>query len=715
MEYKVFISYSRTNSAERCALVCELSKIKLDPLYDKGEISPGTGIHEKISELIDQADCVVTMLTEDGLKSREVREELTRAHERHKKIIPIVDRQQLTKFPLSSFLQDVDHIPYNRKDFDSVITALIPKLTLEHYLKLVIEKVERGALYVIIDPRFKFLSDPQQVYIEPKCITWLPSMGLNSAITVKDFVKDADKDERPVLILGNYGMGKSFFVREYVIEHAHSRIGKNDARIPIFYPLRRFSEDGGNIPIVDHLKRYIKSEYKSSVWEKNDFSELLKKGRLLVVLDGIDEIPFIQDSDPLEYLRDFRELLKEGHNQLIVTSRPGLFSTQREEINQLDWNQCEIQPWSDEDIKQYIFDSQTALQNSSPENFVNKILKTSNLAKLAKTPLYACMMLVASDEIMHLDGETITVTSLYNRFTEQYFKANENRSIFKKKIATKMKCLEVVAWHMFSKNEKMTRCEELRGVLNRELLSEDSSTLFEFLETELGVYSLMILDDEKRLRFSHDSFHPYFAARYLANSLQKDSSELLRLLEKNRLTRDAIKFLAGLLVDKQEDVSELRHLLSASKPEKVKSSLALLIHEMGSDLNYKDLDDVVLSGEDLSGMRANHASLNSSFLIGTTLKGADFQNASFRQTDLSGAYVDGANFRGCDLSMAIVKNLKAGSSPPWFSGATFNYARMSSKDLNLIKSWLYTELSNFPDLKSVIKKTEKSLDKAAIL
>jgi hypothetical protein len=125
MAFKVFISYSWSNSAERAALVSEISKIpSASVLVDKASIGPGDPIHQTISKMLDAADGVIVLLTQEGLRSREVLDEISRAHERGKFIIPIV-KEGMRLESLPWYLRDLNFIPYNGRNFDAVAESIV--------------------------------------------------------------------------------------------------------------------------------------------------------------------------------------------------------------------------------------------------------------------------------------------------------------------------------------------------------------------------------------------------------------------------------------------------------------------------------------------------------------------------------------------------------------------------------------------------------------
>src|SRR6478609_6649416 len=128
MPCKVFISYSWSNSAERRALEAEIGSVRgTQVLVDRNLIRPGDPIHSKISRAIDIADCIVVLLTDEGLASTEVRDEISRAHAQGRLIVPVVaEGVSLERLPW--FLRDVSWISYNPRDFDSVASKIAERI-----------------------------------------------------------------------------------------------------------------------------------------------------------------------------------------------------------------------------------------------------------------------------------------------------------------------------------------------------------------------------------------------------------------------------------------------------------------------------------------------------------------------------------------------------------------------------------------------------------
>ncbi|WP_169817616.1 toll/interleukin-1 receptor domain-containing protein [Chlorobaculum limnaeum] len=124
----MFVSYSWSNSAERRALQAEIGELEgISVLVDKNYIKPGDQIHARVAQMIDAADYVVVLLTTEGLSSPEVRDELSRCHDRGKRIIPVaMEGTPLEDLPW--FLRDVRVIKYNHRNFDAVVEELLALL-----------------------------------------------------------------------------------------------------------------------------------------------------------------------------------------------------------------------------------------------------------------------------------------------------------------------------------------------------------------------------------------------------------------------------------------------------------------------------------------------------------------------------------------------------------------------------------------------------------
>ena len=97
MAYKVFISHSTQDQGLVIALANLLSKYGVEVAVAEWYLSPGERLDKKMITLIEESDCVVILLTQNGMRSQWVHQEIGFALNRKKTIIPLVEKGIRTK------------------------------------------------------------------------------------------------------------------------------------------------------------------------------------------------------------------------------------------------------------------------------------------------------------------------------------------------------------------------------------------------------------------------------------------------------------------------------------------------------------------------------------------------------------------------------------------------------------------------------------------
>jgi TIR domain len=115
-QLKIFVSYSWSDSWVRSSLVERLERIgNVKPIYDRESVRPDSiSVHEKILDDLIQSDVVLAVLTDQSLKSVEVREELSLAYEWHVPFMFVRDTNVSEKLPW--FLKDPSFIQFDLQD-----------------------------------------------------------------------------------------------------------------------------------------------------------------------------------------------------------------------------------------------------------------------------------------------------------------------------------------------------------------------------------------------------------------------------------------------------------------------------------------------------------------------------------------------------------------------------------------------------------------------
>lgn len=121
-------------------------------------------------------------------------------------------------------------------------------------------------------------------------------------------------DYLKLMILGKPGSGKTTFFQHVVIECNNGTLLAD--RVPIFIKLRDFVRKARNIGDFS-LKRHIGFHLQDCT--KPEVEKLLKAGKVLLLLDGLDEVP---EADGNAIVNEIEDLSNNyDQNQLIITCR----------------------------------------------------------------------------------------------------------------------------------------------------------------------------------------------------------------------------------------------------------------------------------------------------------------------------------------------------------------------------------------------------------
>jgi hypothetical protein len=92
MAYKVFISHSTRDRGLVINLANLLTKLGVEPFVAEWYLGPGEQIDKKVFSQIEKADCMIVLLTRNGIRSNWVQQEVGYAIKNRKLIIPIVEK-----------------------------------------------------------------------------------------------------------------------------------------------------------------------------------------------------------------------------------------------------------------------------------------------------------------------------------------------------------------------------------------------------------------------------------------------------------------------------------------------------------------------------------------------------------------------------------------------------------------------------------------------
>lgn len=150
MAYKVFISHSVRDQGLVISLANLLSKFGVEVFVAEWYLALGEPLDKKVFEQIRKSDCVVALLTRNGVRSNWVQQEVGYSLQCNKSVIPIVEKGIDPK-DLAA-LQGREYIEYDPYQYHQ---ALIELSTYVRSLK--VKKEEREKALLVLGGLFAFL------------------------------------------------------------------------------------------------------------------------------------------------------------------------------------------------------------------------------------------------------------------------------------------------------------------------------------------------------------------------------------------------------------------------------------------------------------------------------------------------------------------------------------------------------------------------------
>lgn len=150
MAYRVFISHSTQDQGLVISLANLLSKFEVEPFVAEWYLTPGERLDEKVLEQIKKSDCIVALLTRNGIRSNWVQQEIGYSLQQEKLVIPIVEKGIDSK-DLAA-LQGKEYIEYDPYQYHQALTKL------STYLKsLKLKKQEKEKALLVLGGLLAFV------------------------------------------------------------------------------------------------------------------------------------------------------------------------------------------------------------------------------------------------------------------------------------------------------------------------------------------------------------------------------------------------------------------------------------------------------------------------------------------------------------------------------------------------------------------------------
>lgn len=351
-----------------------------------------------------------------------------------------------------------------------------------------------------------------------------------------------------LLVLGGPGVGKSTFLRKVGLEALKRKRGAFQPNcLPVFLELQRFKSSEVTI------EQLILNEFATCGFpEPQAFTQaMLKKGKLLILLDGLDEVPKDVEDHVIAQIRDFVDLHR--NNRFIASCRIAAYKGGFPRFKDVA-----MAAFEDAQIQQFIqrwFRSPKDQEEKTADRCWELLQRPDYAAAkdLAQTPLLLTLLCTVYDKSLDFPKNR---SALYGEALDVLLKewAAEKRiqrdPIYQElSLELERELLADIAYDSFAVNQlffnKRDTTQRIKAFLVNNLNAPkhlDSEKVLEAIEVQQGI---LVERAREVYSFSHLTFQEYLTAQYIVDNQQ------IEWLVTNHLTddrwREVFVLVAGLM------------------------------------------------------------------------------------------------------------------------------------------------------------------------
>jgi WD40 repeat protein/3',5'-cyclic AMP phosphodiesterase CpdA len=500
----------------------------------------------------------------------------------------------------------------------------------------------------------------------------------NSFVQVREWLTGAYG--RFVLILGDFGTGKTFLMRQLARDLAQPGSGVT----PLLVELRPL-EKARSIDelMAAHLTRMGIDDLRLPA-----FRHMLATGRIVLLFDGFDELAGRVSYD--RALEHFDTLLEAagGEARIVVTSRTSHFENENQVRKKLGekaadvggaLRYCRVQRFDEDKIRLFLLNRFGEPEEA--ERWFELLHDVNDLLGLSEYPRMLTFITDLDrqelEKARNHEGK-ITAATLYRKVVVDKWLDHEYRRLSPKGAEPlldpkqRLDALTHFAMLLWTRTDRWVTVTELSQQTTGLLLTlaPEKAAEAAIAAHQIGSGTLLVRDDEGRFGFSHQSIMEWLIANRASRELvDKKESTTLAQAELSPLMAE---FLVGLQPELAFEWADTALAKAESESPRLKAN-ALRIRERIAPgqgrTAHAESGRLNLSGQDL-----RQEDLSRVDLRGADLRLANLTDQQFAGKDLTGTLLDGAVLERADLTRAILANA-------WMEGANLSEARLLGADV----------------------------------
>jgi predicted NACHT family NTPase len=356
----------------------------------------------------------------------------------------------------------------------------------------------------------------------------LPSfdrIGLSRITDKRILGVDAVRHHPKLMVLGKPGSGKTTFLKYIAIQCSSGNLLGN--LVPIFITIRDFAEAKNQPSCLEFIAKVL-SSYSIT---DTQITEVIKQGKALILLDGLDEII---EKDTHRVIKEIREFSDQYHtNQFVITCRLAAREYMFEAFTEV-----EVADFNDKQIQTFVTKWFQAKESDTAERFMEQLRSNPPIRELATNPLLLTLLLLEFEDSGDFPNGRV---ELYKQgIATLLIKWDAKRGIVRDQVyrnlsvLRKKDLLSQIALTTFERKEFFLKkkdfghyiAEFIRNLpdaqTDPETLLLDSEAVLKLIEVQHG---LLVERARGIYSFSHLTVQEYFTARRIVKSSEPQALE----------------------------------------------------------------------------------------------------------------------------------------------------------------------------------------------
>jgi len=487
--------------------------------------------------------------------------------------------------------------------------------------------------------------------------------------------------EKLIPIVGDYGSGKSAFCHHLLYQLCKV---DDDSIIPVFIPLGQLQKRNTmeNFLIRD-IFNFIKNNYQFNISE-NDFNELVSKGRLIFILDALDEMSTRLDNTIAQ--NNLNHSIKLAKNNVVVLTSRHTYISKDMEKKLFEYDRLiKIKDFTNDEIKKflrrYIKDDEERIDQ------ISHVVDDERMSTLARKPLFLYIIYNHFNKLKKyfVINESVILKTLTEEWIKHDAKVQQETDVIKqnKIIDSRQRISEVLASASY-KTGMPIGIDDIKSEVSEELRYDDSETdaaekLLEYYNDAIHS-TFLIKEGNEKYRFIVNPVMEYFVASRIINDIRKGRiTSILDHVDSIR-TEETFDFIRGIIelewaikphVLKQisSDNPELNTLKSFENKNEILYDIIIKTkndHRKPNVSNLVRILDITrnlpnkpnFTNLNLSDVHLSNSNLKNAILIEANLERSDLSGSDLSGADLSHANLSYANLSRCNLTETVLYDVK---------------------------------------------------------